>query len=265
VRLATFNILGGRSPTDGRVDVDRFRTAITRLDADLLALQEVDRHQPRSDHVDLTAVAAEAMGALHHRFVPALLGTPGERWTAATVAAPAGSPEYGIALLSRYDVRSWRVVRLPGAPVRLPRRRPGRWTPAWAPDEPRVAVVAEVEGPDGLLDVVATHLSFVRPWNGRQLRGLMAGLPAAPRHPLVVLGDLNMGSWRATGATGLRPLARGATYPAGRPRVQLDHVLGSAPLVPVRSEVMALPLSDHRALVADVRTDVRGAGRPDRL
>jgi endonuclease/exonuclease/phosphatase family metal-dependent hydrolase len=77
VRIATFNILSGRSPADDRVDEGRFRAAISRLDADLLGLQEVDRNQPRSEHADLTAIAADAMGAPHHLFVAALSGTPG--------------------------------------------------------------------------------------------------------------------------------------------------------------------------------------------
>jgi endonuclease/exonuclease/phosphatase family metal-dependent hydrolase len=61
VRIATFNILSGRSPVDDRVDEDRFRRAVREIDADLLGLQEVDRNQPRSEHADLTAIAAEAM------------------------------------------------------------------------------------------------------------------------------------------------------------------------------------------------------------
>ncbi len=65
VRLATFNVLHGRSPRDGRVDLDRFASVVRALDADVLALQEVDRDQPRSHGADLTAVAAEAMGARH--------------------------------------------------------------------------------------------------------------------------------------------------------------------------------------------------------
>jgi endonuclease/exonuclease/phosphatase family metal-dependent hydrolase len=43
VRFATFNILNGRSLDDELVDVDRFAGAIESLDADVLALQEVDR------------------------------------------------------------------------------------------------------------------------------------------------------------------------------------------------------------------------------
>ena len=63
MRMATFNILHGRSIDDGKVDVDRLADCVRRLDADVLALHEVDCDQPRSAMADLTAVAAEAMGA----------------------------------------------------------------------------------------------------------------------------------------------------------------------------------------------------------
>src|SRR3954447_7379672 len=192
VRIATFNILSGRSPTDDLVDEERFHAAIGTLDADLLGLQEVDRNQPRSQHADLTAIAAEAMGAPHHLFVAALSGTPGATWSAATGEEQPDSAAYGVAFLSRYDVLGWRVVRLPGAPAPVPHRFHGQRLPSWVRDEPRVAVVAEVDSPHGRLDVVTTHLSFLRPWNRRQLRRLMAAL-VPQRHPLLLLGDLNMG------------------------------------------------------------------------
>ena len=55
MRLATFNLLNGRSLADGQVDLERLRDAVVALDADVLALQEVDRDQPRSHGADLTA------------------------------------------------------------------------------------------------------------------------------------------------------------------------------------------------------------------
>ena len=252
MRIATFNILSGRAVADG-FDEDRFRTAIGRLDADILGLQEVDRNQPRSGHADLTAIAAEAMGASHRRFVPALVGPPAT-WSAATGAEGPDSAAYGIAFLCRYAVLNWRVVRLPAAPVRTPHRSPGRVLPRWIRDEPRVAVVAEVETPRGRLDVVTTHLSFLRPWNARQLRRLTSALAPRP-HPLVLLGDLNMGPRAATRLTGMTPLAAGATFPADRPRVQIDHILGDRVTAPHGGEVMRLPVSDHRALVVDMDDD----------
>src|SRR5579859_5802192 len=102
MRMATFNILHGRSMDDGQVDLDRLAGCVRRLDPDVLALQEVDCDQPRSAMADLTAVAAEAMGAVSHRFVAAISGTPGATWMAATGEELLGTAAYGIALLARF-------------------------------------------------------------------------------------------------------------------------------------------------------------------
>jgi endonuclease/exonuclease/phosphatase family metal-dependent hydrolase len=251
VRIATFNILCGRSPVDDRVDEARFADAIRTLDADVLGLQEVDRNQPRSEHADLTAIAADAMQAPYHLFVAALTGTPGATWSAATGVEQPDSAAYGVALLSRYDVLGWRVVRLPGAPLPVPHRFHGRRLPIWVRDEPRVAAVAEIDSPHGRIDVVTTHLSFLRPWNGRQLRRLMANL-SPRRQPLVLVGDLNMAPAAAHRITGLQPLATARTFPADHPREQIDHVLGDGLPDAAASQAVPLPMSDHRALVVDL-------------
>lgn len=46
----------------------------------MLGLQEVDRGQPRSHGLDITAVAARAMGAQAWPFVPSLIGDPAASW-----------------------------------------------------------------------------------------------------------------------------------------------------------------------------------------
>ena len=191
MRIATFNILHGRSLDDGLVNVDRLAAAVKSLDADVLGLQEVDRDQPRSMNADLTSVAAEAMGAVDHQFVAALSGTPGGTWMAATGDEQPGSASYGIALLSRLPVVSWRVVRLPALTRRVPVWFRGDRAPKIVGDEPRVAVAAVLEGPHGHFTVANTHLSFVPGWNVVQLRRLMRSLTGT-REPLVVMGDLNM-------------------------------------------------------------------------
>ena len=252
MRLATFNILHGRSPADDRVDVERFAAAVRGLDADVLALQEVDREQPRSHHADLTAVAAEAMGAVAHRFVAAIAGTPGATWMAATGAEQPGTAEYGVALLSRYPVRSWQVIRLAPIPFRFPMWLPGPRKVIVVDEEPRVAVVAVVDTPTGELTVVNTHLSFVPGWNRRQLRRLRRDLAAFPG-PLVLMGDLNMTPPTPASVTGWRSLASGLTFPVEAPDRQLDHVLLRGSLGPVTAtSAPALPLSDHRALTVDI-------------
>jgi len=252
VRLATFNILHGRSPADDRVDVERFTAAIKGLDADVLALQEVDREQPRSHHADLTATAAAAMGAVEHRFVAAISGTPGATWMAATGREQPGTAQYGIALLSRYPVSSWQVIRLPTIPFHFPMWLPGPGKVMIVKEEPRAAVIAVVETPRGQLTVVNTHLSFVPGWNRLQLRRLRRDLTTF-FGPMVLMGDLNMTPPTPSAMTGWQPLASGLTFPVDEPDRQLDHVLLRGSLGPVAAvSTPALPLSDHRALTVDI-------------
>ena len=252
MRLATFNVLHGRSTVDGRVDVDRFAAAVAALDADVLALQEVDLGQPRSGRVDLTQIAADAMGAREHRFFATLHGPPGA-WR--SPRRPPTRWAYGVALLSRFPVDEWRVVE-------LPRKAPLAWVPharRWAAkvvrDEPRAAVAGVVHTPAGRLTVVGTHVSYLRGWNTHQLGLVLDGVRDLPR-PLALLGDLNMLPDLAAATTGMRALASAPTYPVADPVRQIDHVLAEGALratAPARS--IDTGLSDHRALVVDVTLD----------
>ncbi len=251
MRLATFNILHGRSLEDGVVDPDRLRRAVRGLDPDVLALQEVDRNQPRSGRHDLTAVAAEAMGAVAHRFVAAIRGTPGEVWVPAGERDDPAGAAYGIALLSRHPVRDWHVVRLPALPVRSP-VLVGRRRLVVVKDEPRVGLAAVVDTPAGALTVANTHLSFVPGWNVLQLRRLLRALRVLPG-PTLLLGDLNIPGRLPRLLAPWTPLAALPTFPSTAPRHQLDHVLGCGALPRVVScEAPRMPLSDHRALVVEL-------------
>jgi endonuclease/exonuclease/phosphatase family metal-dependent hydrolase len=258
VRLATFNLLNGTSLSDRQVVVARLHEAVTQLGADVVGLQEVDRGQARSHGLDLTAEVARAAGVLdagpaHWRFVPALVGTPGGDWRAATDEDDDGAQaHYGIGLVSRWPVRSWHVVRLPAAPVRSPVALPGTRRVVWLQDEPRVGLAAVVDGPAGVMTVATTHLSFVPVWNGVQLRTFTRTLQSLPG-PRVLLGDLNMPGAVPRWLTGWQVLARVATYPAWEPKIQLDHVLGSGTLPAVTAvETPELALSDHRALLVEL-------------
>ena len=211
-------------------------------------------------NADLTAVAAEAMGAVDSRFVAALSGTPGGAWTAATGAERPGSATYGIALLSRLPVVWWRVIRLPALATRVPVWFRGDRRPRAVRDEPRVAVAAVVEAPAGQMTVATTHLSFVPGWNSVQLRRLMRSLTA---HPGAVGAHRRPehGARQAERASGLRSIAIAPTFPAEAPLRQLDHVLVGGPLAAVgRAEAVRLPLSDHRALLVSCEPVQRSGG-----
>ena len=256
MRLASFNLLHGRSLSDGLVVADRLAEAVGTLDVDVLGLQEVDRGQARSDSRDLTREAAETMGTEHWRFVPALTGTPGETWQAAGDAditgpetGPGSGPAYGVGLVSKYPVKEWRVLRLPAAKVKSPIMMPGTKKVIWLTDEPRVAVAAVLESPIGLITVATTHLSFVPGWNGAQLRKVCRWLEQLPG-PRILLGDLNMPPPFPAVLSRWSSLAKVPTYPSTNPKIQLDHVLASGHVGLVRSvDTPLLPLSDHRALV----------------
>jgi len=252
MRMATFNIQHGRSIDDGKVDVGRLADCVRRLDADVLALQEVDCDQPRSAMADLTAVAAEAMGAVSHRFVAAISGTPGATWMAATGREQPGTASYGIALLSRFEAINWQVLRLPRIPVKFPMYLPGSHRMQMVDDEPRAAVLARFDTDLGPLTVANTHLSFVPGWNRVQLRRLTRDLRGFPG-PRVLMGDLNMSPPTPQHWTRLRPLATALTFPVDTPNRQLDHILtDDARLVADTCSAPTLSISDHRPLIIDV-------------
>jgi endonuclease/exonuclease/phosphatase family metal-dependent hydrolase len=257
LRLATWNLLHGRSLADGTVDVTALCRSVERLGADVLAVQEADRLQPRSGRADQTELIAAAVGAPWWRYAPALRGFPGGAWEPiacdGTAEPDPAWPSYGVGLVSRYPVAQWRVRRFAPPPLAMPLLVPGRRGLSWVPDEPRVALAAVVRGPRGTFTVAAAHLSTVPGWNARQLWCLARWLRDLPA-PRFLLGDFNLPGVLPARVTGWRSLVRARTYPAWRPLVQFDHVLadevgGDA----VRyGAAYSSAVSDHRALRVDV-------------
>src|SRR3954451_13960957 len=121
----------------------------------------------------------------------------------------------------------WPCPHRPAARAVLPMAVPapaGRARLLLVPDEPRAAVAAVVDAPGGPVTVVSAHLSFAPTVSVRQVRALRRWVRSLPA-PVVVAGDLNLPGTIPSRLTGWTPLAGGHTYPAARPRVQLDHLL----------------------------------------
>lgn len=258
MRLVTWNLLHGISPHDGAIDESRLRAAAASLDADVLCLQEVDRHLPRSGHADQVAVVADATGAVAWRFEPAIGGDPDGAWR--PIGGTEGAGAYGVAIASRLPVLSWHTLALtpPAVPAIMPGsipRQTGRGGRLGRPqvirDMPRVVLAAVVETRRGPMTVGCCHLTYVQGWNVAQLRRALALLRPLPA-PRFLLGDFNMAGRLPALASRWRSLARARTFPAWRPLLQIDHVLAEGHVDLLGSSVRQLPVSDHRAVVVDV-------------
>ena len=233
LRIGTWNLASGRRSDGRRARPEELADAVRALDVDVLAVQEVDRQQPRSGGHDQLALVAQALDAAGSRFVPTLAGLPGpgRAWRPVEGEDVPYGPTYGIGLVSRRPVLAWRVRRFPASRAVLPMAVPGpegRPLLLLVPDEPRAAVAAVVDAPGGPVTVVSAHLSFAPMVSVRQLRALRRWVRALPG-PVLVAGDLNLPGGIPARLTGWTPLASGATYPAPAPRVQLDHLLLAHP------------------------------------
>ena len=258
IRLATANMASGRD-TDGVVRLARLGDSIAALDVDVIALQEVDRLLPRSGGIDQAQVLGAACsrdGAPWHvSFAAALDGTPGPGGDASpALGSLPAVPSYGIALLTRFPVIATRELRLAPArgrrPIPLP---PGTRPPIWfLADEQRVALASTLRTPDGDLTVVTTHLSFAPGRAMMQLRRLRAWAADLPR-PLVLMGDLNLPGPVPRRLTGWSSLVTAPTFPAQKPRLQLDHVLADGmPWDVADARAATIGGSDHRGLLVSL-------------
>jgi endonuclease/exonuclease/phosphatase family metal-dependent hydrolase len=260
VRVGTLNLASGRDAAGRSLDAPALRAALAEVDADVLAVQEVDVGQARSHGVDQPAEVATALGAIDWRFAAAVAGTPDpfRSWTPVdppVLRRPgdaAGGPHYGIALVSRLPVRRWWVHALGAGRARLPLQAPdprtGRTRVWWFPDEPRLAIAAELAD----CTVVATHLSFAPHTALRQLTRLRRWAASLPG-PVLLAGDLNLVGPVPARVFGAQRLVAEPTYPAALPRVQFDHVLGPTTLDAQHPAVRRLALGDHRLVTVTVR------------
>lgn len=142
VTLVTFNIHHGEG-ADGKLDLDRIADVVA--DADLIALQEVDRHfDARSRFVDQAQYLAER---LDRYWVYAanvdLAGGDGEGVSKSRVPRR----QYGVALLSKFPITYSRNHLLPQ------RRR------AKESSEQRGLLETQVRAPAGSFRVFVTHLT----------------------------------------------------------------------------------------------------------
>lgn len=221
IRIASYNVHRaiGR---DRRTDPERILGVLKEIDADVLALQEVEAHDDGGDMLEWLGKRT----GFH-----AIAGT--------TLLRHDG--HFGNGLLTRCPVKGKRLCDL-----------------SWRGREPRGAIAADLDCGGKALRVVATHLGL-RPAERRdQVQQLLHLFRERPHDPSVLLGDLN--EWFLWGRP-LRRLHRHfrstpslATFPAGLPVFALDRIWAHPRSMLRRLEVHKTPLarhaSDHLPLVA---------------
>jgi len=183
--------------TDGRFDPARSVQVIAELGAELVALQEADkRFGRRTGLLDLHALE-RATGLVPLRVSDL---ADGHGW-------------HGNAVLVRPGTRArFRRLALPGA-------------------EPRGALVAELDLPQGHLRVVAAHFGLLRRCRTRQAEAILKALAEGEQMPTLLLGGPQRMAagppFRAARAgAGLRP---GAAEPAELPRAPAGAAARSHP------------------------------------
>ncbi|TDE88309.1 endonuclease [Occultella glacieicola] len=248
LRILSFNIQRGLSVAGRPTGETTLAAAFDGVSADVVALQEVDRDQPRSGHLDQARVIATALGLEHVRYAAVLGGDVrlGKR-ASGSLGARTG-PGYGLAILSRYPITAWFARRLPRVPVALPGWKSGRPI-AWH-DEPRGAMAAVLATPAGPVGLCNTHLSQAGPMAALQLTRVLRSVDSLPGAHLVC-GDLNLNHGTVARVAPDYLAARADTFPADRPRRQIDHTLVRGARI-VTAAATRPPISDHRALEVTV-------------
>jgi endonuclease/exonuclease/phosphatase family metal-dependent hydrolase len=232
--VMTYNIHHGAG-VDGVLDLERIAVLIEKSGADVVGLQEVDRHwSERSNWVDQPAWFAKRL-KMHYGYaanldLPPL--TPGEP-----------RRQYGTAILSRYPVKDFTNTLLPKYPT----------------GEQRGLAVATVKVRGADLRFANTHLTHNNAAERLEQAQKVVSLLGTAKSPTLLVGDLNArpdtpeiktmtallaDTWPAVG-TGL-----GYTSPAENPTARIDYLLYSSKLKPTKASVPVSLASDHLPVVA---------------
>lgn len=226
MRVATYNIHAAVG-TDRRCRPERIAAVLREVDAELVALQEVDARRCGFDVLPYLAKHA---------------GYP--YWSAGTTMKRRGG-DFGNALLSRRPIIESRLIDLSVARY-----------------EPRVAIEAAVEFDTlGPVRVIATHFGLSAAERREQVKRLLEQLRADWRpRPTLLLGDLN--EWSIWG----KPLKwlhehfgeakAPASFPSRWPLLSLDRIwcepLEWPRAVRAHRSKLSRVASDHLPIVADI-------------
>jgi endonuclease/exonuclease/phosphatase family metal-dependent hydrolase len=220
IRVATFNA----HHADGRRGHRALVETCRALEADILAVQELDRHTSRTWFRDQARMISEELGFHYALGLAKNLGLGGRQCNA---------------LFTRGTLHDVDIFELP--------REAGL--------ELRVAVIARVHVHDAEVTAVCTHLQHrPRSLAEVQLAALFARLDQAPK-PRVLLGDLNLAADIAVPLlhdAGYSPVEVGFTAPRRQPHEQIDWIAVTDDLRVERAWLGEPLVSDHLPVLAEI-------------
>lgn len=225
LRVATYNIKSGLWSS-----LDEVGDVLEELDADVVALQEVDRLTERTDGEDQAKELGERLG-MHHAFA---------------AARTEGGGDYGVALLSRLPFARVGRIPLESGNVTL---------------EPRAALDTTLCLGDRELRAVSVHAD-VYPWaaadHGRSLAAALDATDGDEQVLRLVAGDLNAsphedGPLALVGA-GLVDVIASFGEMATFLDKRIDYVMTDRPLADGLLDVRVLDsdASDHRPVLTEM-------------
>jgi endonuclease/exonuclease/phosphatase family metal-dependent hydrolase len=247
MRVISWNLLHGQKiPPTGtqnwQVELETAaKTVSDKMQPDFLALQEVDNFQSRSGFINQSKLIAESMQLKHWAYLPTLIGTPGEKWRAVKDLNQAiitsenhqsnDVASYGIALATNQPIKKLYVKKLGrsliGMPLLIPKDNGKGVRFIYVKDEPRVALIAELENG---FTIATTHLSFVPGVNIYQLNKISSFLKKLAGIS-VLMGDLNLPANLPSKLSGFRSVLSQSTYPSWGPKIQFDYIMARKSLL----------------------------------
>ena len=274
MRVISWNLLHGQkipptSSQDWQAEiVSAAKKVADELQPNFIALQEVDYFQSRSDLTNQTKLVAQSMQLKYWAYLPTLIGTPGEKWRSVkdlknsiiTESSLDKNPKasYGIALATNWPIKKLYVKKLGrsivGMPLLIPKDNGKGVRFIYVKDEPRVALIAELENG---YTIATTHLSFVPGVNVFQLNKLSSYLRKLPGLALLT-GDLNLPANLPSKLSGFKSLISQATYPSWKPKIQFDYIMlrkselkSISSIKPIKST--ATGISDHTPIGVEIQ------------
>jgi len=274
MRVISWNLLHGQkipptSSQDWQAEiVSAAKKVADELQPNFIALQEVDYFQSRSDLTNQTKLVAQSMQLKYWAYLPTLIGTPGEKWRSVkdlknsiiTESSIDKNPKasYGIALATNWPIKKLYVKKLGrsivGMPLLIPKDNGKGVRFIYVKDEPRVALIAELENG---YTIATTHLSFVPGVNVFQLNKLSSYLKKLPGFALLT-GDLNLPANLPSKLSGFKSLISQATYPSWKPKIQFDYIMlrkseikSVSSIKPIKST--ATGISDHTPIGVEIQ------------